>query len=158
MTKVNSGNKTAKNTISVLVVHGPNLDLLGTREPETYGRDTLDVINSRLTKIGAEHGAKVETFQSNHEGALIDRVHTAKVQRFAFIIINPAGLTHTSVSLRDALAAVAIPFIEVHLSNIYKRESFRAKSYFSDLAVGTISGLGSQGYELALRFALEQKA
>ena len=158
MTKVNSGNKTGKNTASVLVIHGPNLDLLGTREPETYGRDTLDMINSRLTKKGAELGIKVETFQSNHEGVLIDRVHAAKLQRFAFIIINPAGLTHTSVSLRDALAAVAIPFIEVHLSNIYKRESFRAKSYFSDLAVGTISGLGSQGYELALRFALEQKA
>lgn len=158
MTKANPGNKTTKNTKSVLVVHGPNLDLLGTREPKTYGRDTLDTINSRLAKMGAEHGAKVETFQSNHEGALIDRIHAAKVQRFAFIIINPAGLTHTSVSLRDALAAVAIPFIEVHLSNIYKREPFRAKSYFSDLAVGTISGLGSQGYELALRFALEQKA
>ncbi len=158
MTKVNSGNKLRKKSASVLVIHGPNLDLLGTREPDTYGRDTLGMINSRLIKVGAEHGIKVETFQSNHEGALIDRVHAAKLQRFAFIIINPAGLTHTSVSLRDALAAVTIPFIEVHLSNIYKRESFRAKSYFSDLAVGTISGLGSQGYELALRFALEQKA
>jgi len=158
MTKANTVNKTGKKTGSILVIHGPNLDLLGTREPQTYGRDTLDMINVRLAQIGAKHGIKVETFQSNHEGALIDRVHASKLQRIAFIIINPAGLTHTSVSLRDALAAVAIPFIEVHLSNIYKRESFRARSYFSDLAVGTISGLGSRGYELALRFALEQKA
>jgi 3-dehydroquinate dehydratase-2 len=158
MTKANSSNKTAKKRLSVLVIHGPNLDLLGTREPDTYGRDTLESINARLTKLGAEHGVKVETFQSNHEGALIDRVHEAKVRQIAFIIINPAGLTHTSVCLRDALAGVAIPFVEVHLSNIYKREAFRAKSYFSDLAVGTICGLGSQGYELALRFALERKA
>ena len=156
MTKVNSGNKTVKNATSVLVIHGPNLDLLGTREPDTYGRDTLESINGRLINIGAERGIKVEAFQSNHEGALIDRIHAAKLERFAFIIINPAGLTHTSVSLRDALAAVAIPFIEVHLSNIYKRESFRAKSYFSDIADGVICGLGSHGYRLALDYALNR--
>lgn len=158
MAKATSKIKAGKTRPSVLIVHGPNLDLLGTREPDTYGRDTLEAINDRLVALGTEHGARVETFQSNHEGDLIDRIHDAKSQEFAFIIINPAGLTHTSVSLRDALAGVNIPFIEVHLSNIHKREPFRAKSYFSDLAVGTICGLGSQAYDLALRFILEQKA
>jgi 3-dehydroquinate dehydratase-2 len=158
MTKEKSAAKAAKRQASVLVIHGPNLDLLGTREPETYGRITLDSINQRLTALGTSYKAKIDTFQSNHEGALIDRVHAAKAQQFAYIIINPAGLTHTSVSLRDALAGVAIPFVEVHLSNIHKREAFRAKSYFSDLAIGTICGLGSQGYDLALRFILEMKA
>jgi 3-dehydroquinate dehydratase-2 len=156
MTRPNPELAGSKKQCAVLVIHGPNLDLLGSREPATYGRDTLDVINNRLVTLGSGYGAKVEAFQSNHEGALIDRVHAAKSQGFTFIVINPAGLTHTSVSLRDALAGVDIPFIEVHLSNIYKREAFRAKSFFSDLAVGTVSGLGSHGYDLALRFVLEQ--
>lgn len=158
MTKGSSKINTASSHGSVLIIHGPNLDLLGTREPATYGRDTLKTINGRLVELGAQFGARIDTFQSNHEGDLIDRVHAAKSQQFAYIIINPAGLTHTSISLRDALAAVAIPFVEVHLSNIHQREAFRAKSFFSDLAIGTICGLGSQGYDLALRFILEQKA
>ena len=142
---------------SILVLHGPNLNLLGTREPEIYGNESLEDINRRLSLTGQRLGAQVETFQSNHEGALIERVHAAKLQRSSFIIINPAGLTHTSVSLRDALVAVKIPFIEVHLSNIYSRESFRHHSYFSDVAIGTISGLGSSGYDLALQFALQPR-
>ena len=158
MTKASSKIKQADKRGAVLVVHGPNLNMLGIREPEAYGHETLETIDRRLATLGAKNGIKVESFQSNHEGALIDRIHAAKSQQFAYIIINPAGLTHTSVSLRDALAAVAIPFVEIHLSNIHKREPFRAKSYFSDLAMGTICGLGSQGYELALRFVLEQKA
>ena len=140
---------------TVLVLHGPNLNLLGTREPEIYGSETLDEINQRLVRLGKGFGAVVESFQSNHEGALIERVHAAKTQRIAHIIINPAGLTHTSVSLRDALAGVGIPFIEVHLSNIHRREPFRHHSYFSDLAVGTICGLGSRGYDLALQSVLQ---
>jgi 3-dehydroquinate dehydratase-2 len=138
----------------ILVLHGPNLNLLGTREPEIYGRDTLDEINRRLRTSAAESGASLECFQSNHEGALIDRIHAAKNEGTTWIIVNPAGFTHSSVALRDALAATAIPFIEVHLSNTYAREPFRRHSYFSDLAVGTICGLGSRGYELALQFAL----
>jgi 3-dehydroquinate dehydratase-2 len=140
---------------AVLVLHGPNLNLLGTREPEIYGTETLDEINKRLVRLGEGFGAMVETFQSNHEGALIERIHAAKLQGFAHIIINPAGLTHTSVAMRDALAGVAIPFIEVHLSNVHRREPFRRHSYFSDLAVGVICGLGSRGYDLALQSALQ---
>ena len=140
----------------ILVLHGPNLNLLGTREPEIYGRETLADINRRLTVQGKAAGVEIICFQSNHEGALIDRVQLAGKQQIAYVIINPAGFTHTSVSLRDALAAVAIPFIEVHLSNIHAREPFRSLSYFSDLAVGTICGLGSHGYELALKFVLRQ--
>lgn len=140
---------------SVLVLHGPNLNLLGSREPEIYGTETLEQVNSRLERLAAEHGASLECFQSNHEGVLIERVHAAKKQEFGYIIINPAGLTHTSVALRDALAAVGIPFIEVHLSNIHRRETFRHHSYFSDLAVGTICGLGSRGYDLALQSVLQ---
>jgi 3-dehydroquinate dehydratase-2 len=140
----------------ILVLHGPNLNLLGTREPATYGRDSLAQINRRLVATGKAAAAIVLCFQSNHEGALIDRVQLAKKQQVASIIINPAGFTHTSVALRDALAAVAIPFVEVHLSNIHARESFRHQSYFSDLAVGTICGLGGHGYELALQFFLRQ--
>ena len=140
----------------VLVLHGPNLNLLGTREPEIYGRETLADINRRLTAQGRAAGVAVVCFQSNHEGALIDRVQLARKQQVASIIINPAGFTHTSVALRDALAAVAIPFIEVHLSNIHAREPFRSHSYFSDLAAGTICGLGSHGYALALQFILRQ--
>ena len=138
----------------VLVLHGPNLNLLGSREPKHYGLATLDDINRALVSRGETAGARVETFQHNHEGALIDRIHLAAREQVDFIIINPAGHTHTSVALRDALAATAIPFVEVHLSNIYAREPFRHHSYFSDLAVGVVSGLGAHGYELALEYAL----
>lgn len=138
----------------VLIVHGPNLNLLGSREPEHYGFATLDDINRALVSRGEAVGAHVETCQHNHEGALIERVHQAAREQVDFIVINPAAYTHTSVALRDALAATAIPFVEVHLSNIYARETFRHHSYFSDLAVGVVSGLGAYGYELALDYAL----
>lgn len=138
----------------VLVLHGPNLNLLGSREPGHYGLATLDDINRTLVSRGKTAGAQVETFQNNHEGALIDRIHQAAHDHVDFIVINPAGYTHTSVALRDALAATAIPFVEIHLSNIYAREAFRHHSYFSDLAVGVVSGLGAYGYELALEYAL----
>jgi 3-dehydroquinate dehydratase-2 len=147
---------TGKGTPRILVLHGPNLNLLGTREPDIYGRETLADINARLADLAADRGAGFEAFQSNHEGALIERVHAAKSQGFSFIVINPGGFTHTSVALRDALAAVAIPFIEVHLSNVHAREPFRRHSYFSDLAVGCVVGLGSRGYELALAYALDR--
>jgi 3-dehydroquinate dehydratase II len=140
----------------ILVLHGPNLNLLGTREPDVYGRDTLADINTKLTNQAKVGGVTLECFQTNSEGALIDRVHQAKTDKVNFIIINPAGFTHTSVALRDALAAVAIPFIEVHLSNIYAREAFRHHSYLSPLALGVVSGLGASGYELALNYALLQ--
>lgn len=136
--------------VKILVLHGPNLNLLGARETEIYGTETLKDINRRLIAQGTAAGAEVACFQSNHEGELVDRVQLAKVQQVEGIVINPAGFTHTSVALRDALAGVAIPFIEVHLSNIHAREPFRRHSYFSDLASGTICGLGSRGYELAL--------
>jgi 3-dehydroquinate dehydratase II len=142
----------------VLVVHGPNLNLLGTREPAVYGRETLDEINGRLVAAGKSAGIDVACFQSNLEGALIDRVHQAKQEGVGFIVINPAGYTHSSVALRDALAGVAIPFIEVHLSNVHAREAFRHHSYFSDVAVGTIVGLGSRGYDFALACAIEAVA
>jgi len=138
----------------ILVLHGPNLNLLGQRETQHYGNDTLQSIDQRLVERGKGEGVEVVTFQSNTEGALIDRVHVAKSDQTAFIVINPAGFTHTSVALRDALAAAAIPFIEVHLSNVHAREPFRHHSYFSDLARGVICGLGPQGYELALEAAL----
>jgi 3-dehydroquinate dehydratase-2 len=140
----------------ILVLHGPNLNLLGAREPEIYGRETLLDINRRLIAQGRAAGVLVICFQSNQEGALIDRVQLARKQQIASMIVNPAGFTHTSVALRDALAAVTIPFIEVHLSNIHAREPFRSHSYFSDLAAGTICGLGSLGYELALQFILRR--
>jgi 3-dehydroquinate dehydratase-2 len=143
---------------AILVLHGPNLNLLGTREPDIYGRVTLDEIDQRLVARGKQAGVAIRTFQSNAEAPLIERVHVAKSDETAFIIINPAAFTHTSVALRDALAAVAIPFIEVHLSNVQARESFRQHSYFTDLAVGLISGLGAQGYELALEAALARLA
>ncbi len=142
--------------MQILVLHGPNLNLLGTREPEVYGSVTLDQINAELTKIAADAGATLSSFQSNHEGALIDRVQAARLDGTVFIIINPAALTHTSVGLRDALAGVAIPFIEVHLSNVHRREAFRHHSYFSDLAEGVIVGLGADGYRLALGHALKR--
>ena len=140
--------------MNVLVLHGPNLNLLGTREPAVYGSATLPDIERELTQIAAEAGARLQSLQSNHEGMLIDRVQAAQADGTEFIIINPAGFTHSSVALRDALAAVAIPFVEVHLSNIHRREPFRHHSYFSDLAEGVICGLGAQGYALALRYAL----
>jgi 3-dehydroquinate dehydratase II len=145
----------AKAKPGILVLHGPNLNLLGTREPQIYGSETLEDINKALKRSGSECGVRVETLQSNAESVLIDRVQAARLDGTGFIIINPAAFTHTSVALRDALAAVAIPFIEVHLSNIHKREPFRHHSYFSDLAVGTIVGLGSRGYMLAMVHAID---
>jgi 3-dehydroquinate dehydratase II len=144
--------------MSILVLHGPNLNLLGTREPGVYGTVTLAQIDAELQQIAADAGARLESLQSNHEGVLIDRVQAARSDGTHFVIINPAGLTHTSVALRDALAGVALPFIEVHLSNIHRREPFRHHSYFSDLAVGVICGLGAAGYRLALRWALDQRS
>ena len=140
----------------LLVINGPNLNLLGTREPEHYGSDTLDSINSNLSKISSEHGLTIDFVQSNAEVELIEHVHTAAREKVRFILINPAAFTHTSVALRDALSGVDIPFIEIHLSNVHAREAFREHSYFSDIAVGTISGLGSQGYELALQAAISR--
>lgn len=140
--------------MQILVLHGPNLNLLGVREPQVYGATTLEQINTVLAQRAAARGAVLSTFQSNHEGALIDRVHAARLDGTRFILINPGGFTHTSVALRDALAGVAIPFIEVHLSNVHRREPFRHHSYFSDLAEGVIVGLGAQGYQLALDAAL----
>jgi 3-dehydroquinate dehydratase II len=148
------GRKSPKLPKTILVLHGPNLNLLGKREPQHYGVSSLDEINRALQARGAACGVSVEDFQSNHEGALIERVHLAGRDGVDFVLINPAGYTHTSVALRDALAAVAIPFVEVHLSNVHAREAFRRHSHFSDLAIGVISGLGPQGYELALEFAL----
>ena len=140
----------------ILVLHGPNLNLLGTREPDVYGRTTLADIHVMMEARAHADGVQIESFQSNSEGGLIDRVQAAGVEGIEFIIINPAGYTHTSVALRDALAAVQIPFIEVHLSNIHAREAFRHHSYFSELAVGVICGLGAQGYALALEAALNR--
>ena len=140
----------------ILAVHGPNLNLLGTREPAVYGTETLEDVNRRLTELAAELGAEVAFFQSNHEGELIDRIHLAREQRVAGIIINPGGFTHTSVALRDAIAGVAIPTIEVHLSNIHARETFRQHSYIAPVAVGQICGLGVEGYLLALRGLLSR--
>lgn len=139
---------------SILVLHGPNLNLLGQREPEHYGRQTLAEIDAALQEQGRAAGVTVECFQSNAEHLLIERIHAAREEGVGFIIINPAAFTHTSVALRDALAAVKIPFIEVHLSNVHTREPFRHQSYFSDLAVGTIAGLGAMGYLFALGYAL----
>jgi 3-dehydroquinate dehydratase-2 len=141
--------------VQILVLHGPNLNSLGSREPQIYGTETLASINERLKQLAKQQGGQLDCFQSNHEGALIDRVQEAKVRGISWIVINPGGFTHTSVALRDALAGAGIRYIEVHLSNIYARESFRQRSFFSDLAVGTISGLGSRGYDLAVQFALQ---
>lgn len=138
----------------ILVLNGPNLNLLGSREPDHYGKTTLKDINQRLAKAAKAAGHELTSYQSNAEHELVDRIHQAATDKIAFIIINPAAFTHTSVALRDALAGVAIPFIEVHLSNIHAREDFRQQSYFSDIAVGVISGLGAQGYDLALDAAI----
>ena len=143
---------------SILVLHGPNLNLLGMREPEHYGKETLEGINRLLTEQAQAAGITLETFQSNSEADLVGKLHTLTGKSVDFIIINPAAFTHTSVALRDALAAVKIPFIEVHLSNVYARESFRHHSYFSDIAVGVISGLGAQGYISALSYAINKIA
>jgi 3-dehydroquinate dehydratase-2 len=141
---------------TILVLNGPNLNLLGSREPAQYGRATLADIRARLQHLAEVEGQRLEFLQSNAEHILVDAVHEAGRQSVDFILLNPAAFTHTSVALRDALLGVAIPFIEVHLSNVYAREPFRAHSYFSDIAVGIISGLGAQGYELALQAALRR--
>ncbi len=138
----------------LLVINGPNLNLLGTREPEHYGSDTLDSINNRLSQLATDNNLSLESVQSNAEVELIEHIHNAVKNNVQFIIINPAAFTHTSVALRDALSGVDIPFIEIHLSNVHAREAFREHSYFSDIAVGVISGLGAQGYELALQAAI----
>lgn len=142
--------------MEILVLHGPNLNLLGSREPAVYGATTLAEIDAALLRRAGEAGFGLASFQSNHEGALVDRVQAARSDGTRFILINPAAFTHTSVSLRDALAAVALPFVEVHLSNVHRREAFRHHSYFSELAEGVIVGLGASGYRLALEFALER--
>ena len=162
MTKQKSASKEGKSTGSkapaakLLVIHGPNLNLLGIREPQHYGAATLADINRALSRRAEAAGVELEAFQSNHEGALIERIHAARGEGVRYIIINPAAYTHTSVALRDAIAAVAIPFVEVHLSNVHAREPFRQQSYFSDLAIGVISGLGSEGYLLALEYLLNR--
>ena len=144
----------SKKVTSLLVLHGPNLNLLGTREPEIYGRESLQDINRRLSSQAQTAGVALECFQSNHEGALVERIQQAARESVGFIVINPGAYTHTSIAIRDALAAVRLPFIEVHLSNIHAREPFRHHSYVSDIAVGTICGLGSLGYDYALAYAL----
>ena len=141
---------------SILVLHGPNLNLLGTREPELYGAETLDDVNKILSDKASSAGHHLLSFQSNAEYELIERIHEARTEGIDFILINPAAFTHTSVALRDAILGVSIPFIEVHISNVHAREEFRTHSYFSDVAVGVICGLGIQGYELALQAALNQ--
>jgi len=143
---------TAKN---ILVLNGPNLNLLGTREPDQYGTATLKGIEARLAELAGKAGVHLVAYQSNSEAELVERIQQAGRDKVDFIIINPAAYTHTSVAMRDALAAVGIPFVEVHLSNVFAREVFRHQSYFTDLAVGIISGLGAKGYELALEFALQ---
>jgi 3-dehydroquinate dehydratase-2 len=141
---------------SILVLHGPNLNLLGTREPEVYGRDTLDDIDVRLAARAADAGHALASFQSNAEHALVERVQATRTDGTAFVLINPAAFTHTSVALRDAFAAVRTPFIEVHLSNPHAREPFRHHSYLSDLAVGVVCGFGAQSYLLALEAAIQR--
>lgn len=137
--------------MEILVLHGPNLNLLGSREPDVYGRETLEEINGRIAALAKDLAVSTTFFQSNHEGLLIDRIHQARESGVAGIIINPGGLTHTSVSLRDAIAAVAIPTVEVHLSNIFARESFRHHSFITPVAAAQICGFGAEGYLLALR-------
>lgn len=140
----------------LLLLNGPNLNLLGTREPEIYGSETLDDIASKLSQLIAKQNHQMSHYQSNIEGELVNRIHLAAQEKTDFILINPAAYTHTSIAIRDALLGTKIPFIEIHLSNVHQRESFRQHSYFSDIAVGTIVGLGAQGYELALQAALRQ--
>jgi 3-dehydroquinate dehydratase-2 len=142
----------------VLLLNGPNLNLLGSREPALYGAETLESIEKRCAEVAREAGHELSTFQSNAEHELIDRIHRAPADTIGFLIFNPGAFTHTSIALRDAIAAVRLPFIEVHLSNTYAREPFRRHSYFSDIAVGVIAGLGAFGYELAVRAAARQLA
>lgn len=142
----------------LLLLNGPNLNLLGTREPTVYGSQTLDQIAARLAQLAVDAGHSLTTLQSNSEVELIERIHRAPTDKVAFAIFNPGAFTHTSVALRDALLGVKLPFIEVHLSNVHARESFRHHSYFSDIAVGTITGLGALGYELALQAAIVRLA
>ena len=139
----------------ILVLHGPNLNLLGTREPHLYGHTTLPELNARLGGLSSSLGASLDAYQSNHEGELVDRIQAARLDGTDFIVINAGAYTHTSVAIRDALAGISIPFVEVHLSNVYKREAFRHHSYLSDLAQGVVAGLGPQGYEAAVRFAVQ---
>jgi 3-dehydroquinate dehydratase-2 len=141
-------------TKSILVLHGPNLNLLGEREPQHYGKQTLEDIDQALKTIAASKSIKLETMQSNNEGDLVNKIQSLRKDKVDFLIINPAAYTHTSVAMRDALSAVKVPFIEVHLSNVYAREPFRHHSYFSDIAVAVISGLGADGYIAALNFAI----
>jgi len=140
----------------LLVLHGPNLNLLGTREPEVYGKDTLADIDARLNKLVKSRGHELATSQSNAEHVLVERIHAAKAEGVRYIVFNPGAFTHTSIALRDALLGVAIPFVEVHLSNVHAREAFRRQSYLSDVARGVITGLGARGYEYALTFAMDQ--
>lgn len=141
---------------NILVIHGPNLNLLGQREPGHYGVDTMESINQEMLDLARDTDVKLAVFQSNHEGQIIDRLHQALHDGTEFIIINPAAFTHTSVALRDALLAISIPFIEVHLSNVHAREDFRQHSYLSDIAIGVISGLGKDSYLLALHAAISR--
>ena len=140
----------------LLLLNGPNLNLLGTREPEIYGSDTLDDIAKRLSQQAAKAKYTLKHEQSNSESELVNLIHQAAKDKIDFILFNPAAFTHTSIAIRDALLGTQIPFIEIHLSNVYQREEFRQHSYFSDIAVGTIVGLGAQGYELALQAAISQ--
>ncbi len=139
---------------NILVIHGPNLNLLGTREPELYGADTLDTINQELSQMADDNALQLQTFQSNIEGEIVGRIQQAATQDIQLVIINPAAFTHTSVAIRDAFLATQIPFIEVHLSNVYAREEFRAHSYLSDVAIGVISGFGKNSYRLAFEAAV----
>jgi len=150
----NAVNSVVDKMAKILLLNGPNLNLLGTREPEIYGSDTLNSIFERLEKLASQH--KLTQFQSNSESDLVDQIHQAAQDGVDFILINPAAFTHTSIAIRDALLGTNIPFIEIHLSNVHQREEFRQHSYFSDIAIGTIVGLGAQGYELALQAALRQ--
>lgn len=142
--------------MDVLVVNGPNLNTLGTREPEVYGSTTLPEIEAALIAEGAAAGISVDTFQSNHEGLILDRLHEARTDGTRFIIINPGALTHTSIALRDALLAIDVPFVEVHISNVHAREDFRKLSYISELAVGVLTGFGTYGYHLAMDYVIQQ--
>ncbi len=143
-------------TPAILVIHGPNLNLLGTREPAHYGKSSLEDINQNLQMLAKEHGIMLETFQSNSEADIVNKIQSLVASKVDYILINPAAFTHTSVAIRDAISAMNTPFVEVHLSNVHAREHFRHHSYFSDIATGVICGLGAEGYLAALRFAIQQ--
>lgn len=146
----------AMHTPAILVIHGPNLNLLGMREPAHYGKSSLEDINQNLQTLAKEHGVILETFQSNSEADIVNKIQSLVANKVHYILINPAAFTHTSVAIRDALSAISTPFVEVHLSNVHAREQFRHHSYFSDIATGVICGLGAEGYLAALRFAIQQ--